>query len=371
MLKMDKKRIVWITPDYFFDVDWPIVGQLKDRYDIRWYVIWGKGSLRTQPQDSNIYKLVNSPYRYRDIRVLKLYYTLIKEMRSFKPDMIYNGFSGIPFFYPLLFCMFDRHRIMHEGHEIDPFVSVKHDKLTVSYVRYYLKRVGHTQVFSKHSEETFHQLYPGQECTYVPMVPKDYGKQQRLIEHENRTVFLFFGGVRATKRFDVLLNAFLALGKEHTQKAELWVYGKCEGEEKAKYEQMIAGHDNIRTMFDFVPDELVPDLFCSASYLVQPYQQITQSGPMMIAYNYGLPIIATDIGGFKERIKDGENGYLFKKNDVQDLKRVLELCISQSSEDYNRIKENTMAFVEHEYSPNVVISKYKEMIDRFISKNGR
>lgn len=366
-----KKRIVWITPDYFFDTDKLIVNRLQDYYEIRWYVIWGKGSLRAQPNDSNIFKLVNSPYRYRDIRVMKLYYSLIKEMKSFKPDMIYNGFSGIPFFYPLLFCMFDRKKIMHEGHEIDPYVSVTHDNLTVSYVRYYLKRVGHTHVFSKHVEERFHQLYPGQECTYVPMIPKDYGISSQLIEHGDRTVFLFFGGVRSTKRFDVLLDAFLSLDKEYTQKAELWVYGKCEGVERTKYEQQIAGHDNIKAVFDFVPDELVPDLFNSASYLVQPYQQITQSGPMMIAYNYGLPIIATDIEGFKERIEDGENGYLFKKNDVHDLKRVLKHCISQSKKDYNRIKENAKIFVEKEYSSKVVIAKYQEMLDRFIAKNGK
>ena len=362
-----KKRIVWITPDYFFDVDWPIVGQLKEKYDIRWFVIWGKGSLRAQPNDSNIFKLVNSPYRYRDIRVMKLYYSLIKEMKSFKPDMIYNGFSGIPFFYPLLFCMLDRKKIMHEGHEIDPYVSVVHDKLTVSYVQYYLRRVGYTQVFSKHAEQKFHILYPGQKCTYVPMVPKDFGPATKVIDHGDRTVFLFFGSVRATKRFDVLLEAFLGLDNEYSKKAELWVYGKCDGEDRVKYDQMIEGHNNIKTMFDFVPDVMVPDLFCSSSYLVQPYQQITQSGPMMIAYNYNLPVIATDIDGFTERIDNGKNGYLFETNNPNDLKRVLEICIDQSKDEYNSIKENVRKKVEQEYSLDAVIKKYCTMLDCFMS----
>ena len=366
-----KKRIVWITPDYFFDVDWPIVGQLKERYDIRWYVIWGKGSLRAQPKDSNIYKLINSPYRYRDVRVVKLYYSLINEMKSFKPDMIYNGFSGIPFFYPLLFCMFNRHKIMHEGHEIDPYVSVVHDKLTVSYVQYYLRRVGHVQVFSRHAEKKFYQLYPKQYCTYVPMVPKDFGNPKHVIEHGDKTIFLFFGGVRTSKRFDVLLDAFLLLDKDRKDKAELWVYGNCTGEDRAKYERMIEGRANIKTMFNFVPDELVPDLFCTASYLVQPYQQITQSGPMMIAYNYNLPVIATNIDGFNERIDDGKNGYLFEKNNVNDLKRVLEICIDQDKEKYATIKSNVKAFVDREYSPKVVIDKYCRMLDSFMESSNK
>ena len=88
MEETDKKKIVWITPDYFFDVDWPIVGRLMEKYDIRWYVIWGKGSLRAFPDDKNIFKLIVSPYRYRDLRVIKLYFSLFKEIKKFEPSDI-------------------------------------------------------------------------------------------------------------------------------------------------------------------------------------------------------------------------------------------------------------------------------------------
>lgn len=373
-----KKRIVWITPDYFFDTDKLIVNKLQDYYEIRWYVIWGKGSLLRSPDNHNIYKLLVSPYRNRDIRIIKFYFKLIKEIRDFKPDLLYNGFSGLPFFYPLLFFMFDRNKVVHEGHEIDPYVAIEKDKLTVSdklsiaYTKYYLKRVGHTQVFSRHSVGTFNRLYPGRQCTYVPMVPKDFGAPRHELEHGNKTVFLFFGKVyRTLKRFDLLLDAFLSLDDEHSSKAELWVYGKCDGEERIKYEQMIEGHDNIKTLFDFVPDKLIPELFSSASYLVQPYQKITQSGPTMIAFNYNLPIIASNIEGFTERIEHGKNGYLFEVNNEDDLKRILETCIDQSASEYNIIKDNLKSFVEKEYSPKVVIRKYCEMLDKFIEKNNR
>lgn len=368
---MTRKRLVWITPDYFYDVDWPIVGELKDQYDIRWYVIWGNGSLREKPNNGDMYKLLQLSYRYRDVRIIKTYWNLIQEIKQYNPSVVYNGFLGLPFFIPMLFTLYGSKNIIYEGHEIDPYVSANHDRLSVAYARYNLLRVGHVQVFSKHSEVEFHHLYPGRSCTYVPMVPKDYGHPKQIIRHEGKVAFLFFGGVRSTKRFDVLLEAFLALGKEHSSKAELWVYGKCDGSEKEKYESQISGHDNIKTMFDFVPDELVPDLFCSASYLVQPYQQITQSGPMMIAYNYGLPIIATNIEGFRERITDGENGYLFERNNTTDLKRVLEHCIDQSSDDYMRIKGNAIQFAEKEYSPKVVIERYRAMLDKFIAQNGK
>ncbi len=374
---MEKKIIVWITPDYFYDTDSTIVGDLCKYYNIRWYVVWGKGSLLRKPANKNIYRLVEPPYHNRDIRIIKFYISLINEIKDYKPSVIYNGSSGLPFFYPLLFSLFDKHRIIHEGHEIDPYVSIEHnrltvsDRLTVTYMKYYLRRVGLTQVFSKHSVQRFKELYPGCQCAYVPMVPKDFGQPQYVIDHKGKTVFLFFGKVyRKLKRFDLLLDAFLALDDKYSQKAELWVYGGCSGEERMNYEKMIEGHENIKAKFDFVPDEMIPVLFCSASYLVQPYQKITQSGPTMIAYNYNLPVIGSNIEGFKERIDDGKNGYLFEVDNLEDLKRVLETCIEQEQSEYLTIKDNLKNFVDQEYSNTAVIQKYCDMLDNFISKNG-
>ena len=371
-----KKRIVWITPDYFYDVDWPIIERLSEKYEIRWYVLWGKGSLLKLPINRNIYKLIDLPYRQRDLRIVKLYYSLIKEIKCFDPAVLYNGFDGSPYFYPILFSFFNKKNIIHEGHEIDPYVFIEHDKLTwsermiVLYMRYYLRRVGLTQVFSKYVEQKFYKLYPGRKCIYVPMVPKYFGNPKYTIDHGNKTVFLFFGKVyRTLKRFDLLLDAFLSLEKEYSDRAELWVYGKCDGNERKKYQQMICGHNNIKTMFDFVPDDMIPELFSSASYLVQPYQKITQSGPTMIAFRYNLPVIGSNIDGFKERIEDGKNCFLFEVDNVNDLKRVLKKCIDQDETEYYTLKKNLNAFVEQEYSPNVVLHKYCGMFDSFIQSS--
>ncbi len=362
-----KCAIVWITPDYFYDVDWPIIKGLNAYFEIHWFLIRGRGSLREIPNDSNIDEIIQLKYRNRDVRIISSYISLLRRIKLLKPAIIYNGYLGAPFFVPLLFSFYNKKRIIFEGHEINPYVSANHSMITVFSSRYNLRNVGLVQVFSKHSIGEFNKLYPGRVCCYIPMVPKDYGIPSEIIEHNGKKVFLFFGGVRSTKRFDVLLDAFLELDPIYLKKAELWVYGNSSGPEKELYLNKAKGYDNIKMKLDFVPDNQVANLFCSASFLVQPYQQITQSGPMMIAYNYNLPIIATNINGFKERIEDGVNGYLFEKNDVKDLKRVLEFCINQSEEDYNRIKENMKAFVDKEYSQFAIIQKYKEMLVNFIN----
>ena len=50
-----------------------------------------------------------------------------------------------------------------------------------------------------------------------------------------------------------------------------------------------------------------------------PYRHIDQSGVLMTVLTYGKPIIASNLGGFKEIIKDGKHGKLVEPGNPQDL----------------------------------------------------
>ncbi len=200
------------------------------------------------------------------------------------------------------------------------------------------------------------------------MVPKDYGKPKNLFKFDGKKVFLFFGTIRDSKRLDLLLDAFNLLDKSYQEKAVLIIYGKCWRCNPVFFEDKAKGNKNIILKMDFVPDDIVADLFVSAHYLVQPYDWISQSGPTMIAFNYNTPIIASDIDGFTERIHDKQDGYLFHKGDVEDLKKVLKYCIEQSEEEYLKIKKSQSEFVKEEYSLPVVVAKYRQMLDKRIAE---
>ena len=78
--------------------------------------------------------------------------------------------------------------------------------------------------------------------------------------------------------------------------------------------QQIDGCSSISTYFKRIDDCEIAELFTKHDFLMLPYEDVAQSGPHMIAYYYNLPVIASDIEGFAERVIDGENGYLFKRN---------------------------------------------------------
>jgi glycosyltransferase involved in cell wall biosynthesis len=73
-----------------------------------------------------------------------------------------------------------------------------------------------------------------------------------------------------------------------------------------------------------VPADEVPGLFAAADALVLPYRSATASQNVWMAYEHGLPVIATRVGGFAEQIRDGVDGLVCEPDDVGSLTKALE-----------------------------------------------
>jgi glycosyltransferase involved in cell wall biosynthesis len=63
--------------------------------------------------------------------------------------------------------------------------------------------------------------------------------------------------------------------------------------------------------------------FKAADVLVLPYKAIFQSGVLFLAYSFGLPVVATDVGSFREDIVKGQTGFLCRPDDPADLARAV------------------------------------------------
>jgi glycosyltransferase involved in cell wall biosynthesis len=58
--------------------------------------------------------------------------------------------------------------------------------------------------------------------------------------------------------------------------------------------------------------------------LVLPYTHIFQSGVIFLAYNFGLPVVATDVGSFRDEVVEGATGFLCRPRDPEDLAATIE-----------------------------------------------
>jgi glycosyltransferase involved in cell wall biosynthesis len=74
----------------------------------------------------------------------------------------------------------------------------------------------------------------------------------------------------------------------------------------------------------FIPDQEMELYLKAADVMVLPYNEIFQSGVLFLGYSFGLPVIATDVGSFREEILEGQTGYLCRPADPEDLARTIE-----------------------------------------------
>ena len=133
-----------------------------------------------------------------------------------------------------------------------------------------------------------------------------------------RKVLLFFGYLDHYKGVDLLIEAFAGIARRDPSLL-LMINGSAKRNDdylpsltRRIDEAGLTGQ--VRLDLRFIPPEEVEPSFVAADCLVLPYRRIFQSGVVFLAFRFGLPIIATDVGNFREDIGEGVNGFVAREN---------------------------------------------------------
>jgi glycosyltransferase involved in cell wall biosynthesis len=173
--------------------------------------------------------------------------------------------------------------------------------------------------------------------------------------------FLFFGNIAAYKGLGMLIKAVRRLSLKYDN-FRLTIAGKC-GDWETVYAPMIDGLKCIVADIRFIGNAEIPGIFSSAHYLILPYRDVTQSGPLMIAYNYDVPVIASDLDGFREYIGEGVTGFMFDAGRGDLLEEVLEKAILRKKEAYDHLVNKLKSFVSKQYAAESVALRYSRVFE--------
>lgn len=338
------KTINYITFDPWWDTDKTILPSLCKKYDVNVFVFDGAIGNGKYPQKENYgFKLFfhkKQKYRDRDIRELFESISWFKKILNANRDM-----SSINIVIPnknpylsLLFLLFlpvsrtiicSHNYIEHVGRRIKVEALLK--KLMYKRFRFF-------QFYSELQKSLFAKDFPKKEAYCVNMPLKDYGRP-KLQRNDKRRTFLFFGAIADYKRLDLFIKA--ANSFSGSKLVRFVIAGKC-STGWDKYQNLIKDSDIFDLSIGFVKDEDVSDLFCNADFLVLPYADSTQSGPSLIAINYGIPIIASNLTSFQTIVKDGKNGFLFESGDLEGLISVLNRAVSITEPELDLLKSKQL-----------------------------
>ena len=181
------------------------------------------------------------------------------------------------------------------------------------------------------SPRFIHGVHPTYNQFRKKFITKEEARGMLGIPAEQETL-LFFGYIREYKGLKHLIRALPEIKAARTR-AHLYVVGDFWENNKEEYEQLIreAGAQEDITLVDgYLPDDEVEPYFAAADLCVLPYESATQSGVIQIAYSFGLPVIATDVGGLPEVVLDGRTGFVVPPKDE---KRLAEAVIRFFEED--------------------------------------
>ena len=134
-------------------------------------------------------------------------------------------------------------------------------------------------------------------------------------------MLLFFGYIREYKGLKHLIRALPEI-RARRPAAHLFVVGDFWEHNKEEYEQLIretGTGDGVTLVDGYLPDDEVEPYFAAADLCVLPYESATQSGVIQIAYSFGLPVIATEVGGLPEVVLDGRTGFVVPPKDEKAL----------------------------------------------------
>lgn len=149
--------------------------------------------------------------------------------------------------------------------------------------------------------------------------------REKLELSPDEKVLLFFGLVRKYKGLEYLIKAAGAL-KGRIDGLKIVAAGDFGGK-RAEYDALIkeSGAEDCFSVRDgYVPDTDVEQYFAAADLCICPYISATQSGIVQIAFGFGLPVIATAVGGLPEAVTDGRTGFIVPPGDEGALALAIE-----------------------------------------------
>ncbi|HET6594610.1 MAG TPA: glycosyltransferase family 4 protein [Anaerolineales bacterium] len=275
----------------------------------------------------------------RAVRLISAWVSLTRTVIGIKPDIV--QFSKIHFPFEAFFLAQMRRRgltltqICHEFERRETQPGL----LSSLSVRAYADIYRNFSAIFFHAKENcrkFLSLFPFVDAKKTHIIP--HGNSGWLRKHfppdhhldifreryslkPAQPVVLFFGLLAPSKGIQDLIEAFVLI--RQSSDAKLLIAGyPTKHFNMVELKQRILDLDlTEHVILDarYIPLEEIGALMGLATVAVYPYHSSTQSGALQVAYTFGRPVVATQVGGLPEVVEHGRSGFLVSPESPYEL----------------------------------------------------
>ncbi len=278
-------------------------------------------------------------------RVDFVYFTISESIAGNIKDML---------IYLLLFFKLNRFILHLHGGSIEKDVFLK-SKIIFSLNKFFLRRVKKIIVLSKSHKSYFESFMDPDKINVIPNFTQ-YDTDDLGVDLEtkysdlNVVNILFLSNMTPKKGYGYLLDAFLALDPEIRKQLKLNFAGRFEDKlSEIEFLKKIERFNNIHYHGE-VYGKSKSMLLMEAHVFVLPSLH-NEGQPLSIleAYTFGCIVVASDCPGILDICIDQENGFIIKRDNLNDFSSNLTNILSRK-EDYFKIASFNRTFVTQNFN---------------------
>lgn len=260
--------------------------------------------------------------------ILTSFMTCLLLWLIYKPRVMHSHYSGGIAFGAGLFSLIFRVPIVKDVRGVDAFSDKFLFQTNI--------KLGKVKKYISCAEEIRKGLLslgiPQEKVMVQPIINHPIINQTAGLEQardDNRIRILFVGELTKGKGIDILLDAFKLAAKE---REDIRLICVGDGAEKRKCQRLIEESglkDQVNLLGKFSHRETLGQI-AKSDFLVIPSRTEGTPRTILEAFAFGKPVIASNVGGIPEVVKDGENGVLVEYGDVHSLaKATLSLTLDE------------------------------------------
>ncbi len=247
------------------------------------------------------------------LRKLYISYQINQYIKQINPDIIIIDNFMLTYFSSTLSYRKKMLMIVH-----DPFLHSGENFIINRYLRkLHFGLINHKILLNENQKEDFIKYYnydsKNIHTSFLSVYDFLRYCKTNSMEEGRKFNVLFFGRISPYKGIKFLLDAFVDIlsTKQYTD-ITLTIAGSGNFDfDIDNYK----GFPEINILNDYISPENLANLIYQSSVVVCPYTDATQSGVIMSAYAFKKPVIATNVGGLPEMVKDKETGILIEPKD--------------------------------------------------------
>lgn len=168
---------------------------------------------------------------------------------------------------------------------------------------------------------TFHVPHPSYVGAYETTLTRDEARYQLDLDVD-ATAYALVGAIKPYKGLEDLLTAFDALYAEDPRRRLLVAGAPDHDAVSTAFVRRCERHPGILVRSSRIPAAEMPVYLRAADAVVLPYRRTLNSGVLLLAYTFGLPVVAPDLPGIAELLGP-DTARSFTPGDAADLARAM------------------------------------------------